>query len=299
MSMFASTNNKKPTLAQLISHDLAEMKSKSVPEVYLQTKTILKALTGRPHEYTMEEALFILREEKVITEEEYDRLKPVLVSLIFYKYATHYDVKTNIDFSTLESILTKVAEKSETTIETYAQMRKNPLNFPENTSGHDLIKQHKKELYETEQQLFKEMSLSNKVNINFPDIFEKVIGASMKDIHELYELGETLPDLAFEIHVKYQLVKGKSIDWIIREYLKSNVSEEKIKIVLHNHKNYLDSLQDILYLKEIILIMLAFAYCLVSKNDFDKEEDILKGLGYNSEHINFVREQITRRILTT
>lgn len=291
-----SSNAAKPKLSLLIGHDLKNLRNSSIVEVYLQVKTILKALTGRPHEYTMEEALFILREEKLITEVEYGKLKPVLVGLVFYKYATHYDVDPSIDFITLEEILVNAATRSDTPVEVYAEMRKNPVNLPEQKTEHDLVRQHKKELYETEQALFKQMSSSMKSTINFPDVFTRVTGYSLEEVASIDRSSTKWEDMALEVHVKYQLVKGKDMDWMIEKYVQDHVPDKELRKVILDNSLYLDSISDLFYMKDIVLITLALAFVVISGRRLEKELDMLINLGYDPKHISFVREQIFERI---
>ena len=49
-------------------------------------------------------------------------------------------------------------------------------------------------------------------------------------------------------------------------------------------------------MKEIILVTLAFTFSLLTGKELDDEEQFLQELGYKKDHLDFVREQITKRI---
>lgn len=73
------------------------------------SRAVLKGVIGRTHEYTYEESLFILREENIIDEQTYEKLKKALLRLSFLRYSATSPQNKRSHLESIRSTLIELA----------------------------------------------------------------------------------------------------------------------------------------------------------------------------------------------
>lgn len=129
---------------------------------------ILKSAIGKPHEYTIEESLFILNEELNIPSDKYSELKKILLYFSYFKYANH---KKRMSDKMLEDFENKIVqtipiiiplESEQEAIKIYESEKNKKKVTPEDNKIHLQLKMHKKDLLQEEKNILK--AVENEMN---------------------------------------------------------------------------------------------------------------------------------------
>jgi len=300
----------------MIEKDIEAVRDASVEVRYSEIQTILKTLVGKSHEYTLEESLFVLWGEKIISEEEYIQLKKNIVALVYTKYATNHEKKPNLNFDLLKKQLLNAAKNAKTTLEEYETIKSELREYPKESKELSNVQKHKKEIYLAEQELFesmreaennaKEQTLKNKselkqskvptAQINFPDVFLKITGIELKNLNDLKTRVKTNTAEIWDLYVKYCIMEQIDPTHIIKELKDEHKSLKTILDALDRNALYKESISDILYMKDVIHATLAITYTYVRGIDQNYIHKQLKKQGYSKDIITFVHDQIFDRV---
>jgi hypothetical protein len=153
-------------LIDLVTYDLSELRSisrdKRINEIYILISNLFKIIIGKDYELTFEEALLILLQRKIVTDDIYTQLKQALVKLSFLKYGNHnYEFQDEL-FNDIEKVvLSFTAElvknrNEDELVSLYEELRALNSSIKSVKTKIDLTKGYKEDLMKTEKEVEKE-----------------------------------------------------------------------------------------------------------------------------------------------
>ena len=291
-------------LSQVVQQNIDSIDhNKYLEDLTKITRSLIKAIIGKTHEYTFEESLFILREEGYLSEQDYETLKRDLLKLAFLKYSPSSkdtikyldEIKDNIS-----RMLPRLTPKSheDQAVEIYKR------EIDKDTSDQAMknrqkSRQYKEEILKTEREINREFEhvpkiQSTQVNLQVPfaEFFETAAGFKLeKQIEQNFQEPE-LKHHIWDLYAKYYLLQGRTHAQIKAIFAGYDVDDDTAQKYLNENDQYLDTVKRFLYMEDIVVITVRATLQILLNVSVD---DIIKELtekGYKKEHVIFVLTNI-------